>query len=107
MDNIEAEQLKDILKKAHQSGYLNGQNTSNTKMKQTETDDVSKSSSSESSEFADPSKRRPSTEIRIDPNYGWLLKDLNLNNDKRVIDVTEMIELNESKHQMSSTGPGI
>ena len=44
-----------------------------------------------------------STELRMDPNYKWLLKDLNLNNDKRMIDVTAMIELNESK-QNEETG---
>ncbi len=30
--------------------------------------------------------------LRIDPNYVWLLKDLALSNQKRVIDVTNMLE---------------
>ena len=36
--------------------------------------------------------------LRIDPNYKWLLKDLNLNNNRRVIDVTEIIEYTETKN---------
>jgi hypothetical protein len=31
-------------------------------------------------------------ELKIDPNYSWILKDLNLNDNKRVIDVTDLIE---------------
>lgn len=33
-----------------------------------------------------------SERLRIDPNYKWLLKDLNLSNETRVIDVTEILE---------------
>lgn len=33
--------------------------------------------------------------IRIDPNYRWLLKDLNLTDNKRMMDVTDLIEKNE------------
>ena len=38
-----------------------------------------------------------SDRIRIDPNYKWLLKDLNLSNKKRVIDVTALLEQNEAQ----------
>lgn len=40
--------------------------------------------------------------LKIDPNYKWLLKDLNLNNDKRVIDVTALIENNLSKMNLTN-----
>jgi len=33
--------------------------------------------------------------LKIDPNYKWLLKDLNLNNNKRVIDVTAILDEND------------
>ncbi len=32
--------------------------------------------------------------LKIDPNYKWLLKDLNFNNNKRVIDVTAILDEN-------------
>lgn len=38
--------------------------------------------------------------LRIDPNYRWLLKDLRLSNEKRVIDVTELI----AQHEQHETG---
>lgn len=45
-----------------------------------------------------------SDRLRIDPNYKWLLKDLNLNNDTRVIDVTDILEdkkENEEKNEVN------
>ena len=45
--------------------------------------------SSENSEAAN--ERR----LKIDPTYKWLLKDLNLNNNKRVIDVTALLDEND------------
>ena len=44
-----------------------------------------------------PSAQSLNTELRMDPNYKWLLKDLNLSNKKPVIDLTALIVLNESK----------
>jgi hypothetical protein len=46
--------------------------------------------SSENSEAAN--ERR----LKIDPNYKWLLKGLNLNNNKRVIDVTALLDENDN-----------
>ena len=34
--------------------------------------------------------------LKMDPNYKWLLKDLNLNNNKRVIDVTALLHENDT-----------
>jgi hypothetical protein len=49
--------------------------------------------STNSSENSDEvSERR----LKIDPNYKWLLKDLNLNNNKRVIDVTAILDENDN-----------
>lgn len=33
----------------------------------------------------------PASKLILDPNYKWLLKDLNLSNEKRVIDVTHIL----------------
>lgn len=96
------DEFKNILEKGKMAGYLNGNNT-DPDLIETEIDETQ--SNSELSKSSNALKKA-TTEILIDPNYGWLLKDLNLNNDKRVIDVTEMIELNESKQQVTSTGPG-
>ncbi len=38
--------------------------------------------------------------LKMDPNYKWLLKDLKLNNNKRVIDVTDMIEMNQKENEL-------
>ena len=50
-------------------------------------------------ESADSSSARstPGIELKIDPHYSWILKDLNLNDKKRVIDVTDLIEKEENK----------
>lgn len=87
------EELKNILKKAKESGYL--QPSSN----ETNDNNITNETHSEASE---DQPKRESTELRIDPNYTWLLKDLNLNNNKRVIDVTDVIELNESKRDLTT-----
>jgi hypothetical protein len=38
--------------------------------------------------------------LKMDPNYKWLLKDLKLNNNKRVIDVTDIIEMNQKENEL-------
>lgn len=45
--------------------------------------------------FDKPYTKADLERIRVDPNYEWLLKDLNLTNEKRVIDVTDIIEKHE------------
>ncbi|CAF0890143.1 unnamed protein product, partial [Brachionus calyciflorus] len=43
-----------------------------------------------------------SDRLRIDPNYKWLLKDLHLNNDTRVIDVTDILEDNNNENRVEN-----
>jgi len=97
-NRTDEEDLKEIIKKAQEAGYLDKNDDSN--LEEVEEEEVrsetTSRSSTGSSEYAN-AKRNNSTELRIDPNYKWLLKDLNLNNDKRVIDVTDVIEMNETK----------
>lgn len=49
-----------------------------------------------SSRTSGSSSIKSSDILKIDPNYKWLLKDIKLSNNKRVIDVTELIDLNDS-----------
>ena len=53
-------------------------------------DDVQNSFNSTTSSSGDIERR-----LKMDPNYKWLLKDLNLNNNKRVIDVTALLDEQE------------
>ncbi len=67
-------------------------------------DSTSNSSSSSSNNNSTRSSIIKSTDaLRMDPNYKWLLKDLKLSNNKRVIDVTDLIDLNEKKEDADQT----
>ena len=59
----------------------------------------SRSSSRNSGESTSATSIKSSDILKIDPNYRWLLKDLKLSNNKRVIDVTDLIDLNESQEK--------
>jgi hypothetical protein len=54
-------------------------------------DEIGSSTTSSNASDAIMNERR----LKMDPNYKWLLKDLNLNNNKRVIDVTAMLDDDE------------
>ncbi len=97
----ENEDLKDIIKKAQEAGYLQQDNNFADNLEK-EADTETSCSSTGSLEDVNCNQNK-STELRIDPNYKWLLKDLNLNNDKRVIDVTDVIEMNETKKEVNKT----
>jgi hypothetical protein len=50
-------------------------------------------------------KKRPRRRrLRVDPNYKWLLKDLNLSDSRRMMDVTELIEENEKLNKSQEEG---
>lgn len=48
----------------------------------------------------DSSSSSSSDRLRIDPDYKWLLKDLNLSNETRVIDVTDILDDNQVKNNI-------
>ena len=44
--------------------------------------------------------------LRLDPSYAWLLKDLALSNNKRVIDVTQLLDENDQFAKSKQSGDG-
>lgn len=70
------------------------------KSEATKNDDSDKQSDDSNDDEQDIEKTDEDSRLKIDPNYRWLLKDLKLSEQKRVIDVTDLLasrdrELNE------------